>query len=211
MRDRLYTVVFMAVVAGVFTGAVSAVNLVSRSRVELNRELAEKRVVLRVLGVEVPEGASPARAAALYDERVEETGRSVRIPAGEQPVLRGLGPDGETLGYAFRMVGAGLWGEIRFYVAVEPDLRTIRGLAVYRHNETPGLGGEIAKPWFEEQFAGKRIPEEPLDGDRLIRFAAAGTEAGPHEVDAITGATQTCLAVERDLNQALWAFREAMD
>ena len=42
--------------------------------------------------------------------------------------------------------GLGLWGTLYGFVALEGDLRTIRGLTFYEHKETPGLGGEVNNP-----------------------------------------------------------------
>jgi Na+-transporting NADH:ubiquinone oxidoreductase subunit C len=210
VRDKVYTVVFMVAVAGVFTGAVSAVNLLSRERVRLNQELARKRVIMEVLGIAVPPEAGLKEVAALYGERVEETGRQIVTDVARYPILAGCAEDGSLLAYAFEVSGSGFWDVIKGYIAIEPDLETIRGIAFYQQNETPGLGAEITEPWFEKQFEGRKLPREvPADG-RLVRFVPPGTEPGPHEVDAITGATQTSKAVERFLNEDLRNFLEAM-
>ncbi len=73
------------------------------------------------------------------------------------PILAGYDADGKLLGYAFEISGEGFWDVISGYLAVSPDRRTILGIAFYRQSETPGLGAEITKPWFEEQFKDKPI------------------------------------------------------
>ena len=45
--------------------------------------------------------------------------------------------------------GLGLWGTLYGFIALEGDLRTIRGLTFYEHKETPGLGGEVDNPPLE--------------------------------------------------------------
>ena len=40
-------------------------------------------------------------------------------------------------------------GEAIGYMAIENDGKTVAGFSVYSHNETPGLGGEIEKPWID--------------------------------------------------------------
>jgi Na+-transporting NADH:ubiquinone oxidoreductase subunit C len=42
--------------------------------------------------------------------------------------------------------GYGLWGTMKGYLALEPDLKTVIGLEFFDHKETPGLGGEIDNP-----------------------------------------------------------------
>ena len=46
----------------------------------------------------------------------------------------------------------GLWGKIQGYLAIENDGSTISGFTVYKHSETPGLGGEIEKAWFQKNW-----------------------------------------------------------
>ena len=54
----------------------------------------------------------------------------------------------------------GLWGKIHGYLALESDGSTVSGFTVYQHSETPGLGGEIEKDWFQKNFKGKRIVDQ---------------------------------------------------
>ena len=42
-----------------------------------------------------------------------------------------------------------------------PDCETAKGITFYKHGETPGLGGEVEKPWFQDNFIGKKF----VDGD----------------------------------------------
>ena len=46
----------------------------------------------------------------------------------------------------------GLWGKINGYLAINKDGSTITGFTVYKHSETPGLGGEIERSWFQRNF-----------------------------------------------------------
>ncbi|PKK96399.1 MAG: hypothetical protein CVV58_06550, partial [Tenericutes bacterium HGW-Tenericutes-3] len=54
----------------------------------------------------------------------------------------------------------GLWSTLYGYLALETDLKTIKGISFYKHAETPGLGGEIDKPEFQKNFYGKKILSE---------------------------------------------------
>lgn len=87
--------------------------------------------------------------------------------------------------------GAGLWGPIWGYIALEPDLRTIAGAYFDHASETPGLGAKIKdEPWFREQFIGKKLDldnaQKPFD---VVKGGAP--EGAQSAVDAITGATIT--------------------
>ena len=66
-------------------------------------------------------------------------------------------------------------GKIALLVGVNSDL-TVEGLQVLSHSETPGLGGEITKPAFQSQFAGKGS-SGPLavnkDGGEIVAISSA--------------------------------------
>ncbi len=210
MGEKAFTVVYMALVAALFTAGVSVVHMATARRVELNRELAEKRVVMRVLRISVPPDATAQEAVELYECRIRPTDLAVETGRGRTRVLAGISEEGQPEGFAFQVAGQGFWDEVRGYLAVEPDLETLRGLAFFGQSETPGLGAEIASPWFEDQFRGLTLPQEPGPDGLLVRLVRAGEEAGPNDVDAITGATGTSKAVERLINAALLAFRRAV-
>jgi Na+-transporting NADH:ubiquinone oxidoreductase subunit C len=90
----------------------------------------------------------------------------------------------------------GLWGPIHGYLALDADGSTVRGFTVYQHQETPGLGGEIEKQWFQKEFQGKKIVNE--QGEFVSVAVAKGqvNEVVPprkreNYVDGISGATMT--------------------
>ena len=87
---------------------------------------------------------------------------------------------------------------------MESDMKTIRGLTFSRQEETPGLGGEIAAPWFRDQFVGKSI----VDRAGKPGISIGGAQDAPNAVDAITGATMTCDKLEAVLNQVAAKFAE---
>ena len=106
---------------------------------------------------------------------------------------------GEMWGIPFS--GAGLWGPVQGFLVLDAELKTIRGISFYRHEETPGLGGEISKEWFQKKFEGK-VFELP-DGTVGIHIARRAKADKPWEVDTITGATMTIDKVERMVNDVL--------
>ena len=90
----------------------------------------------------------------------------------------------------------GLWGKIQGYLAIENDGSTISGFSVYKHSETPGLGGEIEKAWFQKNWVGKKIVDR--DGDFVSVSIAKGAvedmippQKQANYVDGISGATLT--------------------
>ena len=103
------------------------------------------------------------------------------------------------------MYGAGLWGAIWGYIAVEDDNETVAG-AIFDHaSETPGLGAKIAEPAFYTQFRGKKLSDAgQFSSVKVIKGGANGSSNG---VDAISGATMTSKAVSVSLEQWLGAYK----
>ena len=59
--------------------------------------------------------------------------------------------------YILPVYGAGLWGPIWGYVSINSDGSTIYGAYFAHQGETPGLGAEIEKPAFSDQFTGLHL------------------------------------------------------
>ena len=95
--------------------------------------------------------------------------------------------------------GAGLWGPIWGYIGFEGDLKTIKAVCFGHKGETPGLGAKIAdEPSFAAGFAGKQVGT----GSILFEVAKpANRQTEMNGVDAISGATITCQALGKTLNQ----------
>ncbi len=112
--------------------------------------------------------------------------------------------DGAIRKYAFPVSGKGLWSTIYGYLALDEGLTTIVGISFYKHGETPGLGGEIEQPWFQDQFKGRKI----VDGGQPLPIVIAKGKAPPDAVsdkrrvvvDGISGSTLTGNGVMGFLN-----------
>lgn len=106
-----------------------------------------------------------------------------------------LDAQGNTIGYAFTVTENGYGGEIKIMVGVNTD-GTVRKLAVLSaDNETPGLGLNIKKESFLDQFTGK------TNG-----IAVNKNTPGENEIQALTSATISSSAVTRAVNSALDCF-----
>ena len=95
--------------------------------------------------------------------------------------------------------GAGLWGPIWGYVGLDTDLKTIKGVRFGHKGETPGLGAKISdEPSFGESFVGQQVGA----GEILFEVTKpANRQTEMNGVDAISGATITCQALGKTLNQ----------
>lgn len=99
--------------------------------------------------------------------------------------------------------GAGLWGPIWGYIAFDANGNTIYGAYFSHEGETPGLGAEIEKPAFQDQFEGKNIFSQ--DGEfTSIAVVKTGKEPqGKAWVHAVSGGTITSQGVQKMLFDSL--------
>lgn len=97
--------------------------------------------------------------------------------------------------------GYGLWSTMFAFLAVEPDLNTIRSLIYYDFTgsgETPGLGGEVQNPQWIAKWEGKKLYNE--QGELAISVTKNPAVANSvHGVDALSGATLTSNGVQHSL------------
>ena len=99
--------------------------------------------------------------------------------------------------------GAGLWGPVWGYIALEPDMNTVKGIVMDHSGETPGLGAEITTANVQNSFVGKTIFE---GADFVSVSMRKGGATNNHEVDAISGGTKTCDGVNAMIKTGLEGY-----
>jgi len=110
------------------------------------------------------------------------------------------------LKYIIPVYGAGLWGPIWGYVAFDDNGGTIYGAYFAHQGETPGLGAEIEKPAFQDQFKGKNVfgSNEQFESVQVVK---RGMEPADKEwVHAISGGTITSRGVQAMLQNSLQPY-----
>lgn len=211
INSKRYTFSFAVIICVVSGVLLSAVSEGLREQRQLNEELDVKRNILKAVALKEP--ISPEMKGAdilkVYESKIEELvidGQG-RVVAGKTPQqltekdnefpLYIYREDGRVMAYAFPVFGQGLWSVLYGYLAVEADAVTVRGITFYKHGETPGLGGEIEKEWFQNNFKGKKIfsiSRHEVTPIAVVKGKAADffkDEALEHHVDGITAATLT--------------------
>ncbi|HBO97380.1 MAG TPA: NADH:ubiquinone reductase (Na(+)-transporting) subunit C [Candidatus Omnitrophica bacterium] len=207
-----YTFIFAVIVCVVSAVMLSVFSEGLRPQKELNEELDVKKNILKAVALKEPLAPKMKGGDVLevYDSKIEELviDKEGHVVAGKTPKQltgkdKDLYPlyiykeDGRVMAYAFPIVGQGLWSTLYGYLAVEADATTIRGATFYKHGETPGLGGEIEKEWFQNNFKGKTIysvKEHKLTPVVVVKGKAADVVSKDelsHHVDGITAATLT--------------------
>ncbi len=124
------------------------------------------------------------------------------------PVYKAKLDDGSTK-IIIPIRGKGLWGPIWGYISLDSDYNKIYGAVFDHKGETPGLGAEIAKAKFADQFKGKTL----FDNNKLVSISVykggkgAAKTAGDtqHGVDAISGGTITSKGLEA-MMKSDWLF-----
>jgi Na+-transporting NADH:ubiquinone oxidoreductase subunit C len=94
--------------------------------------------------------------------------------------------------------GLGMWGTIYGFLALADDGNTVRGLTYYDHRETPGLGGEIGNPAWQELWKGRHGYDKAWNARiTVIKGQAGPPDKDPLRVDGLSGATITSNSITR--------------
>ena len=196
-KGNLYTIAYAAVLGIVCALLLTGADAFVAPYREANAKAEEVRNILGVLGIPFDTRSPSQELLDLFDNAVRVEQRD------DLTLYLFLKQDAEETveAIAVPFAGPGLWGRIEGFISLEPDMKTIRGVAFHKQEETPGLGGEIVSQWFRDQFKGKSIESEA--GEAGIRILRGGGATAPNEVDGITGATMTCDKVEAMLNAVI--------
>lgn len=194
-----YPIVFMFVATLFFSAILIVFGSFTRQRVQDNERVAFERAVLEALPIDLPQNASPPTIHMMYLEHIKE---ATDASAG---ALRYVKND-SLIAYALPLEGPGFWAQIRGVIGIAADKKTITGISFYEQNETPGLGGEIVKQDFRNQFIGKRL----ADTDTPLEIRMQSVPLDESSVHAVTGATQTSTRLARFMNEQFVQWLHAM-
>jgi len=210
---RIHAIKFAAILSVVCCLLITGASTGLKSFQQENRTLDRQKNILRAAGI-VTLDAKPSREQiqSLFQEKIHEvevdaTGNFMETGEGKGLSLY-LYREGKTLkAYVIPIESRGLWGKIKGYMALEADGETVAGFTVYSHSETPGLGGEIEKAWFQKNFIGKRIFNA---ANEFVSIAIAkgnvdtlAEKARANHVDGISGATLTGKYLTQGLKENL--------
>lgn len=174
-----------------------------------SREEIERRFdSFQVVAVDLRTGEEdPSFSAAGYNTRraLADPNASRAVPRNEGQISRvpnhalvykQIDETGQLDLLVLPVEGQGLWSTMYGFLALEPDLTTIRGLTYYEHGETPGLGGEVDNPRWKALWPGRAaFDERGTPVIEVVRGRAGPVQADPHRVDGLAGATITSRGV----------------
>lgn len=89
--------------------------------------------------------------------------------------------------------GKGLWSTMYGFLSLDEDLSTVKKIIFYEHGETPGLGGEIDNPNWQQIWVGKKIYDNNynLQIEVIKGHVDSNSPNAIHKVDGLSGATLT--------------------
>lgn len=204
----------------------------ARSDAEL-RQLFEQQVRAKVLevkrglvdvptrrgGVESTEKVERVVAMVETDYEVAELAELVRAESRKKDpatrrefatIYQRVDEAGATIAWCIPISGYGLWSTLYGFLALEPDLATVKGITFYKHAETPGLGGEVDNLGWQRQWPGKQVLDERGNVVGVSLKKGRVDESVPqeklHMVDGLSGATITSNGVTRFVRADLERF-----
>ena len=219
-QNNIYTIVYITILV-IVVGAVLAITSMALKDKQLTNADADK---MKQILASVHVKADDNNVVEKYNQIITETlvvdaeGKVIGhdafdVNVQEQAKIKDIGQrmlpvyictlaDNEVK-YIVPVAGNGLWGPIWGYISLNQDGKTIYGAYFAHQSETPGLGAEIEKPDFCNQFDGKQI----FKNDRFMPVAVIkkGQKApnGEDFVDAKSGATITSKGVGAMISDCL--------
>jgi Na+-translocating ferredoxin:NAD+ oxidoreductase subunit G len=134
-------------------------------------------------------------------------------------------------GFVVEGVQMGFKTHIKFFLAIDDSLN-IRGIEILEHEEDPGLGAEIVRPYMKNQFAGRSVDDmgaidvvkEPLPAEwntQLNDLEKMALEQWKEKnkalldsnkkIYAITGATISTVAITDGVKKTLFNFKKRIE
>ena len=196
-----YICFFIVILTVCFGFGVSFVHYATLDVLAKNEALHRNRVLCRAFMLDV-EGNTPEAYEEAIKRGIEKTERTENGRVWQVYTRKDSGP--RTVGFA--LSGTGFWDRIEGIVVLSPDLNEMVNIQFLEQKETPGLGARIEEQWFTDQFKGLAIEWNNPVAERVIIGTSPDPEAR-NRVDAITGASQTSLALMKSLNRELDLFR----
>lgn len=137
-----------------------------------------------------------AKRSIKLDKQDDKAG--VQRMTTESPVYFAKNDSGKVETIILPVQGYGLWGIMYGFLALDTDTKTVKAINFYKHNETPGLGGEIQNPKWTATWEDKQLPVDIVKG-------TAGNNV--HKVDGLSGATLTSVGVDNTFK--FWTSEKA--
>ncbi len=222
-QSNIYTIIYIVVLVVVVGAALAFTALSLKEKQQANADNDKRRQILSSINVTASDAAdisslfeSHVTSQVVINSEGDSIGRDafsiniaseIKKPGDERQLpLYICNVDGNTK-YVIPLYGAGLWGPIWGYISLNDDASTVYGAVFVHQGETPGLGAEITKPAFSDQFTGKQL----FKGLEFLPIAVVKTGQAPagneDYVNGISGGTITSKGVGSMLDSCLKPYR----
>jgi Na+-transporting NADH:ubiquinone oxidoreductase subunit C len=225
VNKNSYTFTFAAIMVVVVAAILSFAATSLKPFQDKNIDLESKQNILKSIGVEIErDQADEYFSKYIKQQLVVQDGKVVEnpeVPALDINMAKEIKKDGaaRTLPlyiaekdgntcFILPLRGKGLWGPVWGYISLESDGSTVIGANFDHEGETPGLGAEISKPIFMDQFPGKQIMK---DGEFVSIEVRKGDASGDYQVDGISGGTITSVGVDDMLEDCIANYVAYLD
>ena len=145
-------------------------------------------------------------ATQRIDVVLGEAGMVAQGEGNGETVYAAFGKDGELRGLALATGAQGYQDIVSLLYGYDPACQCVRGIKILKMTETPGLGDKVAfDPAFLENFVALDARLNSA-GDALanpIKAVKHGHKQHPWEVDAISGATISSVAVANAIQRSM--------
>lgn len=197
-NSPLYIFTFIIIISIVFGVAISSVHFLTLPMLKKNESLHRNRIIAQAFMLDV-EADNATAYQSVIDQKIEI---DTVIAQGEKIEILKNTESGE-IGFVFD--GMGFWEPISGVIVMDQNIEQIVNLKILEQKETPGLGARIEEQWFTKQFQGLNIKWQAAE--QKIIIGATSSSDKSNVVDAITGASQTSMALMRMLNNDLQKFK----
>ena len=200
-NSNTYTIIYASVMVVIVAFLLAFVSSALKSKQDKNIEQKKKKQILSALNVrDIKDADAEYNKIIKADMLLNQDGSLSENAQGFTTAFEKEAKENNRLHvfvadvngekkYVVPVYGAGLWGAIWGYVALNADKNTIYGTYFSHASETPGLGAEIATDHFQSEFKDKKV----MNNDKVALSVVKNghvTDAA-HEVDGISGGTIT--------------------
>ena len=223
-NGNAYTIIYAAVMVVIVAFLLAFVASALKPTQDANVAKDKKSQILAALNIRDIEDVEGKYAEVIKKDAIYGADASQGVKAengGFAVETKNITPDNRPLYIAevdgeTKMVvpvkGAGLWGGLWGYIAVNADGQTVYGTYFSHESETAGLGARIAEQWFQDSFKGKKIFAEGSNDVALsvIKKGKEGTLSPDNYVDGVTGATLTSNGVNDMIKSGLEQYKDIL-
>lgn len=225
-QSNIYTTVYIIVLVLIVGTALAVISLSLRDRQQTNINADKMKQILASVNIT----ADDKDVASVFNEHivrqmvVNDKGdeiegdafdinmaEQVKLPADRRKLPVYVCNTDNGTKYILPAYGAGLWGPIWGYMAIDANGSEVYGAFFAHEGETPGLGAEIEKPFFRDEFKGLNLFK---NGEfHPIAVVKAGQKPAGDEdyVNGISGGTITSKGVGAMIDNCLSPYKSFLE